>query len=419
MLKKEWAISTFIIAVFLLRIPPLYFTGIKNIFLTTHSIVVLTIPLIFLYLFSQRLYYKKRLPYLNTPEALFVVIFFATQSLSIFGASNVEIFLQRYVKIIFGIIVFIAVKELVAIDKKIIYKVPIAIIAGGLITFGLQLILFFAPDVYFQLGETLIYKNVYSITITNFSVGKIFDDSFLQTVTPFIIYYLASSKNKLIIPVLVSAMVGMGMVDFASNFRYRVIAYVVSLASSLGLIFRFKRNLIIVIGIVFLIFLVLPNVDKYLRQNVGFSFVDRILLESETRDIASIEWRLSAFEQSIQMASTNIFGVGLGNFFDKSQFVNIPKTNFPNYTITIEALKAGPHNIFFQILAETGLPGLTSLVILLAYFVRKDLHIIKDKMSGIKTAYVLGFWTLILIGQFFPTNNFTFFTLFFLFRGAL
>ena len=126
------------------------------------------------------------------------------------------------------------------------------------------------------------------------------------------------------------------------------------------------------------------------------------------------------FKESVHMANSNPFGVGLGNFFDQLSNKNLPTGASDSMNkISLGALTAGTHNIFFQYLAESGYIGLISFCILLLLFAFKDFKILNSPTNSIKKTFILSFWTLIIIVQFFPAINLSFYTIFFLLRAHI
>src|SRR3989344_9308225 len=112
-----WLIS-YIVVLFFLRLPPYYLPGTQNILLTTHSIAVLIIFVVmiklFINLFKERLIFDKK----YSVEISLILLFLFTQSISIFSAVNIYVFLQHYSKIIIGISIYFLVKYFLTKTKK-------------------------------------------------------------------------------------------------------------------------------------------------------------------------------------------------------------------------------------------------------------------------------------------------------------
>lgn len=191
-------ILSLLLAIFLLRLPPIYFTGIKTIFLTTHVLSVIIIFSLSLFAGFNVLKSKNPIRGLNT-ESILLVIFILTQTLSVIAATHMSDFVQRHVKILIGILVFLDVKFLrqkakdpEAFDSSII-KI---LFLGGVISIGLQYFMYLFSGFYFKLADLFIYANVIDITKANYFVGKLFDDTYLEVIVPIIVYLLVKNSRS-------------------------------------------------------------------------------------------------------------------------------------------------------------------------------------------------------------------------------
>ncbi|OGH16139.1 MAG: hypothetical protein A3C30_02905 [Candidatus Levybacteria bacterium RIFCSPHIGHO2_02_FULL_40_18] len=77
-----------------------------------------------------------------------------------------------------------------------------------------------------------------------------------------------------------------------------------------------------------------------------------------------------------------------------------------------------PHNVFASTFAETGFLGLGSLVLLLLYFLQKDIGIMKSSNDLSKT-FVVSFWTLFVFALLNPSSSIIYQTLFWLLRALI
>jgi len=154
-----------------------------------------------------------------------------------------------------------------------------------------------------------------------------------------------------------------------------------------------------------IVFLLAGN--YFLRKNV----FQRFMLSNYQQDVKSLTSREYLFNQAWGMfSSAPFFGVGFRNFSFYAQgqqgFFNDPlwKLNIPTYYWHLE-----PHNIFFQILSETGLFGLLTFSILLITFLKQDFYLFKNtKSPGQKmffSAIIIASWTYIVNEQFTFIND--------------
>lgn len=419
-------IILFLLAIFLLRFPPIYFLGIKNTLLTTHFLSVVIFLFLFIKYFWQIILKKLPLSFKLNTENKLILLFFIVQSISIIGAVNIPIFIQRYSKIFIGFLLYMLVKSYVSGYKKKVefYDFIIKILLfGSIIAIFLQLLLFVFPNIYFGLGQYFIYKNVLDITQAHFAFGKIFDDSYLEIIIPTLIFYINNKKgenpNLFTNIFYFTLLLIIGFISFISNFRYRFLTFLFSLFFSF-LISKFRvNNLKIAIG-TFLILLTFQLGSSISTQIVGHDLIDRILLQNKIEDYGTVEWRFNMYQKSLDMGRAHLFGVGLGNFYDNLQGNKFISSISPEREKTsLGALTGGPHNIFFQVLAEIGPVGLLSFASLIIFYIYKDFNSIKKKVIKEKLILITSFWTLIIIAQFIPSINLTFYSLFFIFRAII
>jgi len=408
------------ISIFLLRFPTIYLGGSRVIFSTE----ILSLIVLGLYFIAIR---KKLLSthVLNlNKENFLILIFFFLQSLSVVGASNIGDFLQRYVKIIFGILIYISVKYYLSKNKNISYHyLLLALIFGSSITIAMQLLVFFSPTIYNDLGKLFIYSNEFNFVQVNSSVGKLLDGTYVETIIPILIFYLTifrERKNQKIKLIIVSLISILGFIAVVSNFRYRVLAYIFAILLSF-ICFEYKKLSKFILFAVIIVAFITANI--FSKNISGYTVFERVFTpEQGTADTTSVSFRIDMMIESAKLAfAYPITGVGLGNFYNalpnkyKSQL--ILRDNVGNQ-IYLGALQAGSHNIFFQFLAETGILGVLSFILLILFFVKKDIALVKSNVKY-KKPFIASFWTLMIIVQFFPPTNLAFYTLFFLLRAAI
>jgi len=77
-----------------------------------------------------------------------------------------------------------------------------------------------------------------------------------------------------------------------------------------------------------------------------------------------------------------------------------------------------PHNLFFSAYANTGFLGLSTLLILIVYFLLTDIMIF-NKNEDVLKGYILVFWSVFIYALFNPWMYFQFFGLFWILRGII
>ena len=408
----------FLFSIFLTRFPPLYFFGVKNAIFTTEALSVVLLILIFpLLVWGIHKYGKNRMDM----EDYLIVIFVFFQSISVVGIVNSEIFLQRYSKIIIGLLIYLVVSYLKKSRNKFRYDLMKTLVIGFIPVIILQLVLLVFPNYYVSFGKLFIYDNVYQTTLVNLARGKLFDDTYSIIIVPILLFFLFRRTQLVVKIILLCLFLSFAVVAFASNFRTFFITFIAT--SFLTILFLRgvgKRGWIILLLIAFFTVSAIPINNALISDN-GFTVIDRLLLQDNSRDYSTIDWRFRMFQESIDMSLSRPFGVGLGNFYDflpQNYKLLSPNKESSQAQIAIDALQSGPHNIFFQYLAETGFTGLISFIALLTYFVKKDIGILKGKNNEKKTL-IMSFWALVLTVQAFPAINLAFYSLFFLLRAAI
>ena len=142
-----------------------------------------------------------------------------------------------------------------------------------------------------------------------------------------------------------------------------------------------------------------------------------MLLEDKAEDVRTISSRITRGEKSIEIGlSSPIFGVGLGNYYDNLDFpMQKVFSRFKSINKEFELAAFYPHNIFFRTFAETGFLGLISLMMLFAYFIKKDVALLIGN-KDLPKAFVVAFWILFIHAFFNPSSTVKFQSFFWLIR---
>jgi len=152
-----------------------------------------------------------------------------------------------------------------------------------------------------------------------------------------------------------------------------------------------------------------------LQFTYGYTFFDRLSFQSKSEDVETISFREKNLQYSLDLGIKNFLtGVGLGNYYNN---LPIHKLNNPEQ-ISIQAPLAlasqNPHNIFAQILAETGIISLFFYIFMLLYFAIYDFKILLSKKDNLiyNKGFAISFWTLTIYSFFNPSIGLTYNLLF-------
>ncbi|QQS44411.1 O-antigen ligase family protein [Candidatus Roizmanbacteria bacterium] len=413
--KQKLELLFYLLSIFLLRVPIISIQGIP--LFSTHVLAVAVI----LFLFSKAIFNtfreKKPLVSLST-ETVVILTFFLTQGLSALYTVSISSFLNRFVKLSIALLLFMVTKRF--LHKYSLYPYILnTLLISSAITVVFQIILYIAPDQYLTVMNFFQQVNLTSVTEANITYHKLFDDTYIESVLPIAFYQMQAGQTVLLRGLSTTLLYVTFIVSFISNFRYRLVSALFSLAASFITLTQHRLKIFLPILMISTFISLLILLDFIFLQTSAFTIIDRFLLRSSVTDSSSLVWRLEMAKESIEMAKTFPTGVGLGNFQDYLPFRNTNYTLFSSREVIAEgAITAGPHNIFFQTLGETGFPGLMALVAMLLVFLRKDIQTLHSQRSD-KKAIIISFWTLVVMLQFFPGTNLSYYTLFFLLRALV
>ena len=411
-----------LLAIFLLRFPPLYFTPIKIMFLTTHFVSVLIFIILFALLVYRGFQGGSELVPLNKENGL-IFIFFLFLSLSVVNVIDTGSFLKIYLKIVIGLLVYLLLLRFKN-DEKFSVKVIKVFLFGGVISLCGQLILLIFPDLWVKIAGMLVHKNLWQITNANLNRGRLFDDTFLEIMTPIVIYLFLKTKKHNALKLFMFLLLSLtGLVVFFSNFRYRFLVFVASIFTTSFCFINLNdkkmvRKIVRIIKIVFLLFLFFFSLNFFAVKFSNHTIVDRFIEKIEYDRFSSVAWRLKMFRRSVEIANQKLMGVGLGNMFNYVSKKSLSRWGNPTL-VAIAALKSGPHNVFFQYLAAGGWGLFLVFILLLAFYLVGDIQSLLRSRDSNKKIFILVFWSLIFVVQMFPAINLTFYLLFFGLRALI
>jgi O-antigen ligase len=287
-----------------------------------------------------------------------------------------------------------------------------------ILNFIYQAIAFAWPSLYSLIGNTLLYEGHREFVAFNLARGRIFIETYDEIVLPFLFMsgLYKGTRGKLYRSILPFLIV---VPTLLSNFRSRLMMLVVSFGLTFIAWIRSWKTAMIM-GVIAVVLLL--AVDTMSLRLWGFSLIDRVLLKSNYDDVQSLTSRWEGINTSFEMGLSHpATGVGIGNYFD---FLPTSTRNsvfsLVNYYGGVWVSSLNPHNIFAQIVAETGLIGLLYYLFMLGVFIKYDWKIFKQpKKSEFTTACVIAFWSLFSYSVFNPSTTLTYNTLFWILRGMV
>lgn len=419
-----------------MKIVSLFRKNLLNVVLLAFFIIripAVTIPFIMPGIYSHHLYrlinflvlgaivyFRSKYTHIK-PDRLVILVsaYFLFQAMSVFGAVNLRMFLISFEKIFTSFLFFLLAYPLFKSNKNIALNrlVKIIIITTALNVF-FQLTMIIQPGLFIKIARQFVHPGVIDIVTSNLVRGRIYFEFYDEITIPILFYgYFLLGKNSRLRILSFFLVLAIVFISFFSNIRTRFLVTVFALVSSF-IIFReyFSRNAVKIISAAVAIPVIIFLGYKLVVSNVGFSVIDRFLLQDKVEDEDTISFRFGMIEQSIDMGNSHMLtGVGLGNFYEYIP-TNLKNKSFQQKA-SINALLY-PHNIFAQAYAETGLPGLITLIALTSYFLVKDRFVFKGN-GVLKKAAAVSFWSLFIYALLNPPTPLTFYANFFILRSII
>jgi len=321
---------------------------------------------------------------------------------------NIESFWLSYKDIILGYMSFFIFIQY-GFNKKILIKIMILTAVVNLLY---QYILVFNTNSFLVWGQHIFYVKNLDIVLANIYRQRIYMNAYDEIIIP-LLWYLNSSKNFFIYLFIT-------FFSFISNFRSRILMWLI--ASFATLIYYSKHILqslqekLIIFLSALLIIVSISMAHFVAHFQFDITFYDRLII-NEKANIEPLNTRVKQILGSIEIAKTNIFGVGLGNYYD-----NIKKEYNPIISSDSKLVYVGAieyiHNIFANFLVESGWLAFIIFILILREFVANDIKILKKGRSE-NQLFVISFWTLFSYGLFNPIVPGTYQFLFWGIRGLL
>lgn len=406
----------FLISIFLFKIPNFYIIPFfKNPFTTTQALARILLVLVFCYQIINHFLIKKQLIFNknNTLLINLIFLFFSLQSTSILVTANPISFLIRYKDMIIGLISFI----LFFLYKKHIKQIILIFLLSLIFNQVYQLVIFFYQDLFIKYSSYFIYQKHVDLVIAKLlHSNKIYTDTYDEIF--FSVIFASSFRKKIssslkfyFLLIIISA------TSFLSNIRTRILMLLIGF---IGSILFFKKIQFRTVFILTLTILVMSSlVSNTMRYFMGYSFVDRFTFNYKNiENIKTVNFRFKQIKNAVEMGSTTLLGVGLGNYYDnltsKNNFLIIGKSR----KILYEGSQEFVHNIFGDVLAESGYISLILFLTILTMFIKIDLKILKSG-ENYQKALVISFWSLFFYGLFNPITPGAYQFLFWGIRGLL
>ena len=432
-IKNNILFSLFLFSLFILKLYSFYVIPVPNVFFASHSfakIILFSVSGIFL--LGN---FNKISDIIKQNKILFtlLLLYFIGQSLSIIPTIDIILFFRFYHNVILYIIIFCLTHFMVLKNKKRLEIITKFILFTGTIIVFYDLLLL----VFFQylkpIFMAVVQKEIVDAYLYNLSNGKyaiVFGNEIFLPIFLFIILSKGEKMTKKLFFLFLSVTVV--FLSIFSNFRSRIIELLFALMTTIPMLVFSKKTLLSsftrfrFFGIVMLLavfvstFYIAIDTSNYVNS---FNIIDRLLLQDKYADLGPIDSRIEQVRLSFdEFVSSPLFGVGLGNY---SIFTNIAPTRFSlenkqSYTKdVILASAARPHNIFFQLLGETGSVGLLTFLALLIYFAYRDLKYFNHDKKKMVWAHIVSSWTLIVYALFNPADTVYVMGWFWFFRGII
>lgn len=408
------------VLILIIKLPPIYLLPFSNpsSILTSHAFVKIII-----WLYAGLIFFYKKgavLKKLKKHGQAFILLlfYFITQVLSIIKANNVSSYLISFTNIYSYISIYFLAFYFTnyEFDKN---KIRTLLKSALIIIVSFEMLLF-TMNYFNILPVFFLQKEIVNAYLTDTARNRYWFIINSEAFIPLAFFYLVDKKRlnkKYLVPLVL-------LISFSllSNIRTRLVQNIFAIFTSLILIlivggFKNKKTAFnLVIGIIIFFFLILNMVTSINSYNI----ISRLNLENE--NLSTIISRKEFASLSIDyFKSSPIFGIGLGNYTnqkilnDKFNTFSIQK-NQQEYHL---AVADSPHNIFFEILSESGILGIISILILLVYFIIRDIRFFKFKKSTLTSYLILSSWTNFIYTLFNPYNTIYIFGWFWFMRGII
>ena len=328
--------------------------------------------------------------YLNT-KFIFILLFIIVCILSSLLSDNIlnsfksSFFLVRF--IIYSIIIFILLKKTNYIKR--------------FLNFNLIFISVCLIDAYIQLtlGKNIFFYD----TSTDFVTGFFFDEKklgrYLITLSPILVGVYLSINRKNINLKLINSLVFLIIVFFITLFTSERVSMFYSTVTILITVLygiKLSKKYLLFILLPFVIFISIYNFNINNFHNTVVDSINQITDNKKSFSYPSKQHRSFMITSYKLFTDNPILGIGPNNYRHKCKDVSL---KFKNNCST------HPHNIFFQILSETGLLGIIFYVWFLIILLKKIFTLIFSK-NNLNSGLFFLLPIIYFINPFLPSGNF-------------
>jgi O-antigen ligase len=339
----------------------------------------------------------------NKTLVFLILLFLIELSLGVFYAINTKEFLLRYKDVYLGFILFF----LGGLYLRKLEGVAKVVAVGLFLSFAYQALIFFFPSIFRTIAKLLVYDRHLGLVLDNIDRGRIYIETFDEAVFLIFLAWLAKKflKKERFFAIILFAIIG--FFALISNFRTRVLLWIISLAGYIFYKVREKSKTLDIKRIITFItvsILIVGIAAEMLSLKIyGFSYLDRLSFRDRREDVETVYFRFEQIGQALSLSKTNsLMGVGLGNYFENLSFTkSYPYFHFLDRTKTIYGGAEYVHNIFGTFLAEGGLIGALIFFILSLKFIKDDWNIYK-KGKNENILLITAFWGIYIYAMLHP-----------------
>jgi O-antigen ligase len=398
----------YFLSLLLILTPPVI---LLNQVISTHVLTKVILFFLFIYIIFS---YKKIRKVLTKHQTIvsFFLLFFIFQSFSLIKAINVINFIKNYQNILFTSIVFFL--TVIILNKKNMNVMIFILLMSFVINIFFQFIIYFFPTEFIKYGYYFIHKEYMDIINYNIQRGRVFFNSYGEVFIPLFFYFIIKNKkiyNKLTFFYFLLAQLFISLITL---FRTNLLMYIFAFFSTI-IIYKklIARHFWMIILFLLICFYFFNRINISLNKNTVFQ---RIFDENMFGKQSSVTGRIKNWLNSFDMGRAfPVFGVGLGNYYDYLGSTKLPFTFSQIEKKGNFLAQQDPHNIFFSTLAENGVLGIIAFSLLIFYFIKKDLIILKSNNLFIKS-WIISFWTLFIFAILNPTTTINYQALFWIIR---